>query len=107
LDIRRFRANIVIASEAAEPLAPFMEDGWIGSRLAFGGADEGPMISLTMRDLRCMMINLDPDTATQDPRIMKAAVHLNQNYAGAYGAVVRTGQLRVGQAVSLIVDAQA
>lgn len=103
-DPRRFRANIVIASDAAEP---FLEDGWIGGRLAFGNVDEGPMISLTMRDLRCMMINLDPDTAAQDPRVMKAAVQLNNNYAGAYGTVVRTGRLSVGQPVSLIVDAPA
>jgi hypothetical protein len=33
---------------------------------------------------------------------MKAAVRLNQNNAGAYGTVARTGQISVGQAVSLI-----
>jgi uncharacterized protein YcbX len=101
LDTRRFRANIVIASEATEP---FLEDRWIGGRLVFGNED-GPMIHVTMRDLRCVMINLDPDTAEQDPRVMKAAVRLNQNYAGAYGTVARTGQLSVGQSVSLIVEA--
>ena len=47
LDIRRFRPNIVIESEATEP---FLEDGWIGGRLVFG--DDGPIVSLTMRDLR-------------------------------------------------------
>jgi len=101
LDTRRFRANIVIASEATEP---FLEDGWIGGRLLFGSNEVGPAVSLTMRDLRCVMINLDPDTAKQDPRIMKAAVRLNENNAGAYGTVVRTGKLSVGQSVSLIVD---
>jgi uncharacterized protein YcbX len=73
----------------------------------FGSNDEGPVVSLTMRDLRCMMINLDPDTAKQDPRVMKAVVRLNQNNAGAYGTVVRTGQLLVGQSVSLISETQA
>jgi uncharacterized protein YcbX len=104
LDTRRFRANIVIATDDAEP---FLEDGWIGSRLLFGSDDEGPVVSLTMRDLRCMMINLDPETAKQDPRVMKAVVRLNQNNAGAYGTVVRTGQLLVGQSVSLISETQA
>jgi uncharacterized protein len=104
LDTRRFRANIVIATEDTEP---FLEDSWIGSRLVFGSNDEGPVVSLTMRDLRCMMINLDPDTAKQDPRVMKAVVRLNQNNAGAYGTVVRTGQLLVGQSVSLISETQA
>ena len=101
LDTRRFRANIVIASEATEP---FLEDNWIGGRLVFGDNEDGPMVSLTMRDPRCVMINFDPDTAQQDPRIMKAAVKLNDNNAGAYGTVARTGQLSVGQAVSLIVE---
>ena len=99
LDRRRFRANIVIASESTEP---FAEDSWIGGRLVFGSNEAGPVINLTQRDLRCVMINLDPDTAQQDPRIMKAAVRLNQNNAGAYGTVVRTGELSVGQRVSLL-----
>jgi uncharacterized protein YcbX len=99
LDTRRFRANIVIDSDATEP---FREDVWISSQLVFGSSEVGPMVNITMRDLRCVMINLDPDTAHQDPRVVKAAVRLNENNAGAYGTVVRTGQISVGQSVSLI-----
>ena len=100
LDTRRFRANIVIRTDAAES---FLEDGWMGGRLVFGD-NEGPIVSVTMRDQRCIMINLDPDTAKQDPRVMKAVVRLNENKAGVYGNVVRTGQINVGQSVSLIVE---
>lgn len=100
LDTRRFRANIVIASDSTES---FLEDGWVGGRLVFG-SDEGPMISVTMPDPRCVMINLDPDTAKQDPRVMKAAIRLNENNAGAYATVARTGQISVGQSVSLLVE---
>jgi len=99
LDTRRFRANIVIASNSTEP---FLEDGWIGGRLVFG--NDGPMVSITMRDLRCVMINFDPDTAKQDPRVMKAAVRLNENNAGAYATVARTGQISLGQPVSLLAE---
>jgi len=102
LDTRRFRANIVIASDSTEP---FLEDGWLGGRLVFGDDEAGPIVNVTMRDLRCVMINLDPNTAEQDSRIMKAAVRLNENNAGAYGTVARTGQISVGQPVNLIVDA--
>lgn len=102
LDTRRFRGNILIATDSTEA---FSEDKWIGGRLVFGDRETGPVISLTMRDLRCVMINLDPDTATQDPRIMKAAVRLNENNAGAYGTVARTGQISVGQSVSLLSEA--
>jgi len=98
LDTRRFRANILIASESTQA---FVEDSWIGGRLVFGNAETGPMVSLTLRDPRCVMLNLDPDTAQQDPRIMKATVRLNDNNAGAYGTVVRTGQISVGDSVWL------
>jgi uncharacterized protein YcbX len=104
LDTRRFRANILIVSNSTEP---FLEDSWIGGRLIFGDNEAGPIVSLTMPDLRCVMINLDPDTAAPDPRIMKAAIRLNENNAGAYGTVARTGQITVGQSVSLIIDARA
>lgn len=101
LDRRRFRANIVIASDTTEP---FLEDRWVGGRLVFGDNEAGPIVSVTMPDPRCVMINLDPDTAQQDPRIMKAAVRLNDNNAGVYGSVARTGRINVGQRVSLIVE---
>jgi uncharacterized protein YcbX len=99
LDTRRFRPNIVLATDATEP---FLEDAWIGSRLVFGANESGPIVDLTMRDLRCVMINIDPETAERDARVVKAAVRLNDNYAGAYGVVVRTGQISVGQPVSLV-----
>ncbi len=99
LDTRRFRANIVLDMQDAEP---FDEDTWIGGRLVFG---DSAVVSVTSRDVRCMMINLDPDTAKQDDgRVLKSVVRLNANNAGVYGTVVQTGQLHVGQAVRLITD---
>ena len=99
VDTRRFRANIVLATDSADP---FLEDAWVAGRLVFGSDEDGPVVNVTMRDLRCVMINLDPDTAQQDQRIMKAAVRLNENNAGVYGTVTRTGQISVGQPVSLM-----
>jgi uncharacterized protein YcbX len=55
-----------------------------------------------MRDPRCMMINLDPDTGEQDARVMKTVVRLNQNNAGVYATVLRTGTIRVGDQVNLV-----
>jgi MOSC domain-containing protein YiiM len=51
-----------------------------------------------------MMIDLDPHTARQNVRALKVVVRLNANNAGVYGTVVQTGTLRVGQAVSLVLD---
>ena len=98
LDVRRFRPNVVVASEE---LRAFEEDDWVGKRLAFGDPETGPAVSVTTRDPRCMMINLDPETAIQQPAMMKAAVRMNGNDAGIYAGVVRTGRVAVGQTVYL------
>lgn len=104
LDRRRFRANIVLETHGGEP---FLEDGWVGGRLVFGENEPRPAVSVTTRDVRCVMINLDPDTGTQDGRILKTVVRLNANNAGVYGTVVQTGTIRVGQPVSLVMDARS
>ena len=98
LDTRRFRANIVLESHDQEP---FHEDTWVGRTLVFGDGEMSPAMRVTQRDVRCMMINLDPDTARQDAEMLKMAVRMNQNNAGVYGAVVETGTIFVGQTVSL------
>jgi uncharacterized protein YcbX len=103
LDRRRFRANIVLETPNREP---FLEDGWVGGTLVFGNSEPKPAVSVTARDVRCMMINLDPDTGAQDKRVLKTVVRLNKNNAGVYGTVVQTGTIRVGDPVSLILDAR-
>ena len=101
LDSRRFRANIVLETNESEP---FAEDEWVGGRLLFGESEPWPAVSVTARDVRCVMINLDPDTATPDARMLKTAVRLNTNNAGVYGTAVQTGVIRVGQPVSLMLE---
>jgi uncharacterized protein YcbX len=97
-DVRRFRPNLVIETKEA---APFEEDRWVGKILEFGSAGTGPAISITLRDLRCAMLNLDPCTARANALVMKTAVRMNDNHAGVYGTVIRTGELGVGQVVRL------
>ena len=98
LDRRRFRANIIVETDTPKP---FLEDEWIGGALVFGDSEQSTAVRVTMPDLRCVMINIDPDTATKDARLMKTVVRLNQNNAGVYATVVRTGTIRVGDPVSL------
>jgi hypothetical protein len=43
------------------------------------------------------MVNLDPDSASPAPEVLKAVVRANQNTAGIYGAVTRIGRLAIGQ----------
>jgi uncharacterized protein YcbX len=98
LDVRRFRPNIVVRLLRS---VPFQEDEWVGGVLSFGEGDDAPAITVTMRDERCSMVNLDPDTASPAPEVMKAVVRANQNNAGIYGAVTRIGRLAVGQTILL------
>ena len=98
LDVRRFRPNVVVLLLRS---LPFQEDEWVGSVLSFGEGDDAPAITATMRDLRCSMVNLDPDSASPAPEVMKAIVRANQNNAGVYGAVTRVGRVAVGQPILL------
>ncbi|HWC65565.1 MAG TPA: MOSC domain-containing protein [Thermoanaerobaculia bacterium] len=98
LDRRRFRANVYLETEDR---TPFLEDAWIGGTLLFGDPDTGPAVAVTMRDERCVMVNIDPDDGARDARVMKSVVRLNGNFAGVYATVVRTGTIRVGDPVTL------
>ena len=73
----------------------------MGGVLSFGEGDDAPAVTVTMRDERCSMVNLDPDSASPAPEVMKAIVRANQNHAGIYGAVTRIGRLAVGQTIFL------
>jgi hypothetical protein len=98
LDVRRFRPNVLVRLLRS---GPFREDEWLGGMLSFGEGDDAPAITVTMRDTRCSMVNLDPDSASPAPEVLKAVVRANQNNAGIYGAITRIGRLAVGQTIFL------
>ena len=92
-DARRFRPNIVVRSVSAEA---FEENEWVGGAMTFG---EGAEIAVTMRDVRCSMVNLDPESGKSAPEVLKAVVGANENCAGVYGVVVKAGRVEVGMKV--------
>jgi uncharacterized protein YcbX len=98
LDVRRFRPNVVVRLLRS---GPFQEDEWLGGVLSFGEGDDAPAIAVTMRDVRCPIVNFDPDSASPAPEVMKAVVRANKNTAGIYGTVTRIGRLAVGQTLFL------
>src|SRR6266568_3234597 len=97
-DVRRFRPNVLVRLLRS---VPFQEDEWLGGVLSFGEGEDAPAITVTMRDVRCSMVNLDPDSAKPAPEVLKAIVRVNQNNAGIYGTVTRIGRLAVGQTILL------
>ncbi len=99
IDNRRFRANLVLDTGGN---LPFSEDQWVGSRLEFSG---GLVLRITTRDVRCSMINLEPDTATSDPRVLKHVARQRENCIGVYAQVEQPGWVAVGDTVRLLLQA--
>lgn len=97
-DVRRFRPNILVRWEDG---AAFGEDDWVGGSLRFGTAPDAAEVAVTMRDLRCSMINLDPEGGPRSPELLKACARANDTHAGVYCTVTRSGPLAVGQSIVL------
>ena len=97
-DARRFRPNVVVSVRGG---SPFGEGDWLGRRLFFGADENAPSIVVTQNDVRCAMVNFDPDTAHATPEVLKSVVAANNNLAGIYGTVSSVGDLAAGQPVFL------
>lgn len=95
-DVRRFRPNIQLDTDCK---LPFAEDAWVGGVLSFGATSDAAAIAVTHWDVRCAMINLDPDTAQSTPQMLKAVVKERNNQAGIYASVLRRGMIEVGQSI--------
>ena len=102
LDIRRFRPNLLIEPCDGNPLR---DDEWIGKTLLIGSAPNVSAVRVTIRDIRCVMVNIDPDTAAVDPLVFKTIVHNQNNCAGVYGSTFKPGTISVGDRVCAIENA--
>lgn len=98
LEVARFRPNIVVELLDGRP---FAEDAWVGRRLTFGAAPDAPAMRVTERDIRCVMVNLDPVTLEKDARILKTIAQQHATCLGVYGSTERTGCIRVGDVISI------
>jgi uncharacterized protein YcbX len=95
LDPRRFRANFYVHWERDEP---FFEDQLVGHALRIG---EVVAIQVVKKDVRCVMITLDPDTAAPLPIVLEKVVHQHDRCTGVYAAVLREGIVRADDPVYL------
>lgn len=93
LDMRRFRANVVIESDHSQA-------EWAGKRIAFG--DAGAELLMTEGIARCAMVTIDPDTGVRDPKVLRTVAQQFGNVYGAYAAPARKGLVRIGDTVRLI-----
>ena len=98
IDVRRFRANIVIEPTGSED----RETAWIGAVLAFGDSANAAKLTANVAIDRCAMITIDPDTATRDPAILRRVVQDFNNEVGVRCATEVPEPSTVGDAVHLI-----
>ena len=96
VDPRRFRANIYMNFDSRQP---FAENELVGRVVKIG-----PKATLAVleRDPRCKMITLDPDTAEQNPDVMRSVTRDHGGCAGIYAAVLVEGTIGVGDEIILL-----
>lgn len=91
-DVRRFRPNLLIETDADED---FPELAWRGQKLRIGDA----VIHVTLECPRCVMTTHAQDELPRDPGIMRALVREAEGNLGVYASVEQPGALTVGDAV--------
>ncbi|MFS0638358.1 MOSC domain-containing protein [Mesobacillus foraminis] len=94
VDIRRFRANILIDTESPG----YLEDDWDDRLIKVG-----PTVNLRVVAplQRCVMVNNQQEELKEDARILR---HLANNHSGTFGVwakVERIGVVNVGDEVTL------
>lgn len=101
LDLRRFRINIIV--DSVDKTA-YVEDSWINGTLSFGEpADGGDATAiLPVRPIqRCVMVNIDPNTAERDAAVLKNVIKSRDNCVGVYAWPRLVGAIHVGDDIYL------
>jgi hypothetical protein len=95
IDVRRFRPNLLVATDAGRGL---VELEWIGRRLRIGSV----VLAVRIDCPRCVMVTHGFDDLPMDPRVMRAVVKGAQGSLGVYATVEEPGAASVGDAVELL-----
>ncbi|HKS43509.1 MAG TPA: MOSC domain-containing protein [Amycolatopsis sp.] len=88
LDVRRFRPNLLVETESAE-------ESWIGYVLRI----KDLRLRVDRRDRRCVIVNIDPDTARRDPSVLRAIAREHDMCLGVHGSTMAPGHVRLGDPV--------
>jgi hypothetical protein len=103
-DIRRFRPNMVINSDAA----PFIENSWVGRTIAIGN---DVVLRVSIPCPRCISVTLAQDDLPRDPSILRAIAEQNMcdlgdfgtlPCAGVYAEVLKAGHIQSGDALRFV-----
>jgi uncharacterized protein YcbX len=93
LDVRRLRPNLIVG--AVEGMA---ERTWPGAILRL------PEAQIGLADLRsrCVMTTYDPETAEQDPGVLRDIVRRFRGQLCLNAAVTRAGRVEVAHSIELV-----
>ena len=93
-DVARFRPNVLIDTEGDD----FIEQGWIGRRLAFGTV----VLEIRRPCSRCVMTTrAQPGGIARQLDILRHINQAHESNLGVLGRVVEGGRLEVGQPVTV------
>ena len=93
-DERRFRPNLVIEAEGAEPL----ERDWVGSVLAIGET----RLRVVKPTTRCRMIGLAQSELPVDKRLLRRLGRETDAQFGVYAELLEGSEVRRGDPVELL-----
>ncbi|HJN42624.1 MAG TPA: MOSC domain-containing protein [Vicinamibacterales bacterium] len=102
IDPRRFRMNVIVATEEAS----FLENDWVGRALGLGRGRLG----VALPDPRCVMTTLAQDGLSEDTDVLRALARHNRIQvgdigqfpcAGVYAVVEATGPVQTGATVTV------
>lgn len=93
-DARRFRPNILVATERSG----FPEQDWVGRTLRLGGA----LLLVEKPTKRCVMTTVPQGDLPKDPEIMKTIIRLAAQVVGVYASVLEPGPVSVSDPLTLL-----
>jgi len=96
LDHRRFRMNFEVNWDNN---IPYFEDELVGKKLQIGST---LVLEISKRNQRCVMTNIDPDTAEVNDSIFKHLAEKHEACLGIYGIVVKEGIVKAGDEVTML-----
>jgi uncharacterized protein len=96
-EVRRFRPNIVVESEASEE-KDFIENSWVNMKLRIG---EEIVLKVIGPCTRCVMITLPQGDLSKDLGILRTVAKYNQVHVGVYASVHQGGTIRRGDMLQL------
>lgn len=94
LDVQRFRPNLLVEADSAEP---FVEDTWVGAVLRIGTT----RMRVDARDGRCVVITIDPEITERAPAILRTVARERGGRLGVYGSTVTPGRIALRDAVTI------